>query len=64
MRMEQQRDMARQECNEALGQMEQIIKDTYEKTQKEKAEEIDSIVKESENLKKQVEKLKLDLESE
>ncbi|KAK3761794.1 hypothetical protein RRG08_010119 [Elysia crispata] len=63
LRMEQQRDMARQECNEALGQMEQIIKDTYEKTQKEKAEEIDSIVKESENLKKQVEKLKLDLEN-
>ncbi|GFR82371.1 disks large homolog 5-like [Elysia marginata] len=63
MRMEQQRDMARQERNEALDQMEQIIKDTYEKTQKEKAEEIDSVVKESENLKKQVEKLKLDLEN-
>ncbi|RUS73670.1 hypothetical protein EGW08_018576, partial [Elysia chlorotica] len=63
MRMEQQRDMARLERNEALGQMEQILKDSYEKTQKEKAEEIDSILKESDNLKKQVEKLKLDLEN-
>lgn len=39
--------------------MEHIFKDTYEK---ERAEEMDSIIKESENLKKQLEKLKIDLD--
>ncbi|CAL1527985.1 unnamed protein product [Lymnaea stagnalis] len=65
-RMEQQRDIAWKERNEAyeqMEQMEQIIKDTYEKTHKERAEGIENVIKESENLKKQLEKLKIDLEN-
>ncbi|XP_059176195.1 disks large homolog 5-like isoform X2 [Physella acuta] len=65
-RMEQQRDLARKERNEAYEQMEhmeQLIKENYEKTQKERAQEVENILKDSENLKKQLEKLKVDLDN-
>ncbi|XP_076455476.1 disks large homolog 5-like isoform X2 [Babylonia areolata] len=55
--VEQQRDIARKERHQALEQMDLIIKDTYEKTQKEKAEES----KETELLKKQIDKIKMEL---
>ncbi|KAK0049149.1 disks large 5-like isoform X1 [Biomphalaria pfeifferi] len=59
LEFQKQRDIARKEAFEQIEQMEHIFKDTYEK---ERAEEMDSIIKESENLKKQLEKLKIDLD--
>ncbi|KAK7112713.1 hypothetical protein V1264_012124 [Littorina saxatilis] len=59
--MEQQRDTARKERHQALEQMENLIKKTYEKTQKEKAEEMDQAVKETEELKKQLDKIRHEL---
>ena len=62
-RIEHQRDIARKERHDALEQMEHIMKETYDKTQKEKVEEMQGVAKESEQLKKQMEKMKLDLDS-
>nr|KAG5709483.1 hypothetical protein BaRGS_023165 [Batillaria attramentaria] len=59
--MEQQRDIARKERHQALEQMDILIKETYEKTQKEKAEEMDQVAKETEVLKKQIDKIKHEL---
>ncbi|KAL8565502.1 hypothetical protein ACOMHN_049478 [Nucella lapillus] len=59
--MEQQRDIARKERHQALEQMDILIKETYEKTQKEKAEEMDQVTKETEVLKKQIDKIKMEL---
>ncbi|XP_041362513.1 disks large homolog 5-like [Gigantopelta aegis] len=59
--MSQERDIARKERHEALDHIDRIIKDTYEKTQKEKAEEIDHVTKETDSLKNQIEKLRQDL---
>ena len=59
--MEQQRDIARKERHQALEQMDILIKEAYEKTQKEKAEEVDQVAKEAEVLKKQIDKIKNEL---
>lgn len=59
--VEQQRDIARKERHQALEQMDALIKETYEKTQKEKAEEMDQVAKETEVLKKQIDKMKNEL---
>lgn len=55
--------MCWKERSEAYEHIEQIIKEKYEKAQKEKAEEIHHVTKETENLKQHLEKLKLDLDS-
>ena len=62
--MEQQRDIARKERHQALEQMDILIKETYEKTQKEKAEEMDQVSKETELLKKEIDKMRLELTGE
>ena len=62
--MEEQRDTARKERHQTLEQMDILIKETYEKTQKEKAEEMDQAAKETEVLKKQIDKIKHELTGE
>ncbi|XP_055954932.1 disks large homolog 5 [Patella vulgata] len=59
--MARERDIAKKERHEALEHIDMIIKETYEKSQKEKAEEINNASKETEILRKQMEKMKQDL---
>jgi hypothetical protein len=62
--MEQQRDTACMERKQVLEQMEHLVKDHYEKTKKEKEEEMDQVAKETEVLKKQIDKIKIELTGE
>lgn len=61
--MTQERDIARKERHEAIKDRDRILRETYERerTQKEQAEEIDQVSKETEALKKIIEKLQHDL---
>ncbi|XP_074647785.1 disks large homolog 5-like isoform X2 [Tubulanus polymorphus] len=57
----QERDVARKERHEALEHCNRIVRESYQKNQKEKANEKDAITKEVEVLRKEIEKLQQEL---